>query len=201
MKYVIERKYGEDWDCCEYDDTNNVVLYDTKKEAKKSLDEHITDVNEAFMHGDVNDPYCDDMKIVCVRKVKKKNLNIIRSYLNNNSALNIFGLVNISIIRNMLTTECNHTNIEIMEAVISLFDNQVVGGVQFIGNTTRSPRNKASNKNKQVSHVCPLCGSKNIVCDANARWSIIDQEWKLNTLFPSCSCLDCNADDFIYNII
>jgi len=61
-------------------------------------------------------------------EVKKK----IYIDLNGNDMLNIFGLVNISAVRSRIG-RCGHfTDEELKEIVKELFDNETIGGVQFV---------------------------------------------------------------------
>lgn len=64
IKYKHQRYIGNDWEDTEHDEEGNVIVYDTKEEAKASLQEYIDDVNEAYKKGDMDEPYQDDCKVV-----------------------------------------------------------------------------------------------------------------------------------------
>jgi hypothetical protein len=63
-------------------------------------------------------------------KVSKNFKVAIYERLNNSDLMNIFGLVNISCIESMAGAE-KYTREELRQAVIDLFDDSVIGGVQF----------------------------------------------------------------------
>ena len=62
-----------------------------------------------------------------VNKAIKKE---IFNRLNNSALLNIFGLVNLAIVRTVDGTD-KYSDEELRQAVIDLFDDSVIGGVQF----------------------------------------------------------------------
>lgn len=64
IKYKHQRHIGNEWEDTEHDGEGNVIIYDTKAEADKSLQEYIDDVNDAHAKGDMETPYEDDCKVV-----------------------------------------------------------------------------------------------------------------------------------------
>lgn len=50
-------------DVTEFDENEEVVLYDTEAAADQSLKEYINDVNVAYQKGDLDEPYQNDIEI------------------------------------------------------------------------------------------------------------------------------------------
>lgn len=79
-KYAIVREflYGYDWS--EFSDDNGLIpiIYDSKADARASLDEYIRDVNDAYEDGYMDEPYENDMAIaeVTVNVIKHKHLSV-----------------------------------------------------------------------------------------------------------------------------
>lgn len=71
-----------------------------------------------------------------MRKLDKKAKAAIYKRLDRSDLLNIFGLVNLATVTDLPETE-GYTDKEVRQAVIELFDRDVVGGVQFKGEAKR----------------------------------------------------------------
>jgi hypothetical protein len=50
-----------------------------------------------------------------------------------------------------------------------------------------------------VKHVCPHCGSDEIVADASAAWN--GKQWELDLVFETGFCLACEHDIDIYPFV
>ncbi len=42
--------------------------------------------------------------------------------------------------------------------------------------------------------VCPICGTDDVICDANAVWSVVLQQWEVKDIFDDGYCCECNED-------
>ena len=84
-KYAIVREflYGYDWS--EFSDDNGLIpiIYDSKADARASLDEYIRDVNDAYEDGYMDEPYENDMAIaeVTVNVIKHMSVELIEERL------------------------------------------------------------------------------------------------------------------------
>lgn len=68
MSYAIKREFIYGWDFTEFEEgedgeVGEIVFYDTKEEADKSLAEYVDDINHAFKIGNMDSPYDDDCKV------------------------------------------------------------------------------------------------------------------------------------------
>jgi hypothetical protein len=45
-----------------------------------------------------------------------------------------------------------------------------------------------------IDYRCPKCGSRNVVCDADASWNADTQTWELNCTYDAMHCVECDRD-------
>ena len=57
-----------------------------------------------------------------------------------------------------------------------------------------------ANDSKRVGYVCARCGSSNVISDALAQWSALEQKWVVVGHYDSSECLDCEREQRIIEV-
>ena len=53
---------------------------------------------------------------------------------------------------------------------------------------------------KRIDYCCNFCGSREVVRDATARWSVSAQAWELAGVQDQVTCEQCNDDTSLNEI-
>jgi hypothetical protein len=65
-KFAMIRNYAYGWDWTEWDENENIILYDTEEEAQNELASYIEEENNHFEMGHTPHPYQNDCAIAPV---------------------------------------------------------------------------------------------------------------------------------------